>query len=105
MRYLFEKFSPKTATIVYPLAPTHALAVCSKISPEKLHKTEFRFRNQNAFSSPEDQEIAAFYTSCEGENVFSDQLSTAFIQGRAAQGLLDALDDDDFATQCPEEVC
>lgn len=46
----------------------------------------------------------AFYTKCEGPNVFSDQLTTAFIQGRAAQGVLDALDDDEFAEQCPDEV-
>lgn len=61
--------------------------------------------NQNAFSTPEDQEIVAFYTTCEGPNVFSDQLVTAYIQGTAAQGLLDALDDDNFASVCPDEVC
>ena len=61
--------------------------------------------NQDAFSSPEDKEIVAFYTSCEGPNVFSDQLATAFIQGRAAQGVLDALEEDEFAAQCPAEVC
>lgn len=47
----------------------------------------------------------AYYTSCEGANTFSDQLVTAYLQGSAAQGLLDALDDDEFALECPDEVC
>ncbi|CAM9558041.1 unnamed protein product, partial [Ectocarpus sp. 13 AM-2016] len=57
-----------------------------------------------AFSKPADQELVAYYTSCEGANTFSDQLVTAYLQGSAAQGLLDALDDDEFTTTCPDEV-
>eukprot|EP00752_Nemacystus_decipiens_P007961 g7114.t1 len=56
------------------------------------------------FSSPTDQEIVAFYTSCEGPNVFSDQLLTAFVQGSAAQRLLDDISDEDFAAQCSDET-
>eukprot|EP00752_Nemacystus_decipiens_P007960 g7113.t1 len=58
----------------------------------------------STFSSPMDQDTVAFYTSCEGPNVFSDQLSTAHVHGSVAQRLLDDISDDDFAAQCPDEV-
>lgn len=91
---------PPSHTFFYPfcLIPTN-----QKVIPTLPPIT--RYTQQEAFSKPADQELVAYYTSCEGANTFSDQLVTAYLQGSAAQGLLDALDDDEFATECPDEVC
>lgn len=56
------------------------------------------------FTSPADQELVSYYTSCVGSNDFSDELATAYLQGTAAQGLLSSIDEDEFATECLAQV-
>lgn len=56
------------------------------------------------FTKPEDQEVVAYYTSCNGSNVFSESLSVAYLQGTAASELLSSVNSVVFETACPDQV-
>lgn len=59
---------------------------------------------QGVFDDADEKAVVSYYTTCDGDNVFVQTLSTAYLQASLAQEILAAVDSDSFEEECPDQV-